>query len=86
MHNHFIVKSLELVRPGGLVAVLTSRYTMDATNPGARRAMGELADLVTAVRLPSRAHWRGSWRRPSPICWSSAGGNLMPSQLTLGGC
>lgn len=60
MHNHFIVKSLELVRPGGLVAVLTSRHTMDATNPGARRAMGELADLVTAFRLPSRAHWRAA--------------------------
>ncbi|WP_405027757.1 methyltransferase domain-containing protein [Mangrovibacter phragmitis] len=60
MHNHFIVKGLELVRPGGVVAVLTSRYTMDATNPSARRAMAELGDLVTAVRLPSKAHWRAA--------------------------
>lgn len=60
MHNHFIVKSLHLVRPGGVVAVLTSRFTMDATNPAARRAIGELADLVTAVRLPSGTHRRSA--------------------------
>lgn len=60
MHNHFIVKSLELTRPGGLVAVLTSRYTLDATNPSARRAMADLGDLATAVRLPSKAHWRAA--------------------------
>jgi hypothetical protein len=56
IHNHFIIKSLHLTRPGGLVAVLTSRYTMDATNPAARREMAELADLVAAVRLPAGAH------------------------------
>lgn len=56
IHNHFILKSLHLTRPGGLVAVLTSRYTMDAANPAARREMAELADLVAAVRLPSGAH------------------------------
>ena len=60
MHNHFLVKSLELVRPGGVVAMLTSRWTMDATNPSARRAINELADLVCAVRLPSKAHWRAA--------------------------
>lgn len=60
LHNYFIVKSLHLTRPGGLVAVLTSRYTMDAANPAARRAMGDLADLVGAVRLPSKAHWRAA--------------------------
>lgn len=58
MHNHFIVKSLNLVRPGGLVAVLTSRWTMDGTNPAARRAIMDRADLVGAVRLPSGAHER----------------------------
>ncbi len=58
MHNHFLVKSLELVRPGGMVVMLTSRWTMDATNPAARRAIEDLADLVGAVRLPSRTHWR----------------------------
>src|SRR5690606_18128421 len=42
MHNHFIVKSLQLTRPGGMVAVLTSSFTMDAVNPAARRDMNEL--------------------------------------------
>lgn len=60
MHNHFIVKSLALTRPGGLVAVLTSRYTMDAQNPAARRAMHELGDLVGAVRLPTGMHLRAA--------------------------
>ena len=58
MHNHFILKSLALTRPGGVAAVLTSRYTMDAQNPAARREINELADLVGAVRLPSGAHRR----------------------------
>lgn len=60
MHNHFILKSLRLTRPGGLVAVLTSHYTMDAQNPGARREMSLLADLVGAVRLPTGAHRRAA--------------------------
>ncbi len=58
MHNHFILKSLRLTRPGGMVAVLTSQYTMDAQNPGARREMALLADLVGAIRLPAGAHRR----------------------------
>ena len=60
IHNHFIIKSLHLVRPGGLVAVLTSRYTMDARNPAARREIAALADLVGAVRLPTGAHQRAA--------------------------
>ena len=60
IHNHFIIKSLRLTRPGGLVAVLTSRYTMDARNPAARREIAALADLVGAVRLPSGAHQRAA--------------------------
>jgi N12 class adenine-specific DNA methylase len=60
IHNHFIIKSLHLVRAGGLVAVLTSRYTMDARNPAARREIAALADLVGAVRLPSGAHQRAA--------------------------
>ncbi|OYO08831.1 helicase [Enemella evansiae] len=58
MHNHFILKSLRLTRPGGMVAVLTSQYTLDAQNPGARREMAMLADLVGAIRLPAGAHRR----------------------------
>ncbi|HEX5117835.1 MAG TPA: DEAD/DEAH box helicase family protein [Pseudonocardiaceae bacterium] len=60
IHNHFILKSLHLTKPGGGVAVLTSRYTLDAMNPGARREMAALADLVGAVRLPSGAHRRAA--------------------------
>ena len=46
--------------PGGLVAVVTSRYTMDARNPAARREIADLADLAGAVRLPSGAHQRAA--------------------------
>jgi N12 class adenine-specific DNA methylase len=60
IHNHFILKSLNLTRPGGFVAVITSRYTLDASNPAARREMAELADLVGAVRLPTGAHRRAA--------------------------
>ncbi len=60
MHNHFILKSLALTRPGGMVAVLTSSFTMDATNPAARREMNGMADLVGAVRLPTGAHRRAA--------------------------
>jgi hypothetical protein len=58
LHNHFIVKALSLVREGGLVAVLTSHYTMDAHNPAARRAIHRLGELLGAVRLPTGAHRR----------------------------
>lgn len=60
IHDHFVVKSLALVRPGGLVAVLTSRYTLDARNPAARREIAGLGDLVGAIRLPSGAHDRAA--------------------------
>jgi hypothetical protein len=58
LHNHFILKSLALTRPGGIVAVLTSRFTLDARDSGAREEMGAMADLVGAVRLPTGAHRR----------------------------
>lgn len=60
LHNYFLIKSLHLTRPGGLVVALTSRYTMDARNPAVRREIGSLADLVGAVRLPERAFARSS--------------------------
>jgi hypothetical protein len=56
IHNHFLVKALHLTRPGGLLAAITSRYTMDSTNPAARRELADLADLVFAVRLPEQTH------------------------------
>ncbi|MGO9901629.1 MAG: helicase, partial [Solirubrobacteraceae bacterium] len=58
IHNHFLLKSLALTKPGGIAVLLSSRYTLDSANPGARREMSELADLIGAVRLPSGAHRR----------------------------
>lgn len=60
IHNHFILKALRLTRPGGLVGLLSSRYTLDARNPAARREMAELADLLGALRLPEGAHRRAA--------------------------
>jgi hypothetical protein len=60
IHNHFIIKSLALTRPGGLAIVLSSRYTLDAGNPAARREISGLADLLGAIRLPSGAHRRAA--------------------------
>ncbi|MDG4784936.1 hypothetical protein O7626_03140 [Micromonospora sp. WMMD1102] len=55
IHDHFMIKGLHLLRPGGLMAVLTSHFSMDRANPAARREIASLADLVGAVRLPSGA-------------------------------
>ncbi len=55
IHNHFIHKSLALTRPGGYVAVLTSRYTLDAASTTARSMLADDADLVGALRLPDGA-------------------------------
>ncbi|MCQ9165485.1 helicase-related protein [Arthrobacter sp. STN4] len=60
MHNHFIIKSLDLTRPGGVVAVISSAFTLDAQNPAARREIYENADLLGAVRLPNGAHRRSA--------------------------
>ena len=56
LHNHFVVKSLQHTAPGGIVAVLSSRYLLDASNPAARQTMAELGDLLGAVRLPAGTH------------------------------
>lgn len=56
IHDHFIVKSLDLAKPGGIVSVITSSYTLDRTNPKARRLMAERGELVGALRLPTTAH------------------------------
>ena len=58
IHNHFIIKSLALTAPGGYVAVVTSRWTMDAESQRARQEMLTLGDFVGAVRLPSGAFSR----------------------------
>ncbi|MFF3710272.1 UvrD-helicase domain-containing protein [Streptomyces phaeochromogenes] len=58
IHNHFILKSLALTRPGGIVVLITSRYTLDGTDAAreAREQMAAVADLLGAVRLPSNSH------------------------------
>ncbi|MEW1657824.1 helicase-related protein [Streptomyces sp. NPDC093707] len=56
IHDTFILKSLAKVRPGGLVAIITSRFTLDNEDDTARRQMSHMADLVGAVRLPAGAH------------------------------
>ena len=60
IHNHFIIKSLDLVRPGGIAAFITSAYTMDGQNQAARAEMYAQADLIGAVRLPNSAHTRAA--------------------------
>ncbi len=60
MHDHFIIKSLNAVRPGGVAAVLTSSFTLDKLSPAARREMNAVADLIGAVRLPTGAHRRAA--------------------------
>jgi N12 class adenine-specific DNA methylase len=56
IHNHFIIKSLAATKPGGICALLTSRYTMDSKSTDARRRMAEMGDLIGAVRLPTGSH------------------------------
>ena len=55
IHNYFFAKALDQVRPGGVVAFVTSRYTMDAQNPSVRRYLAQRADLLGAIRLPNNA-------------------------------
>ncbi len=55
IHNHFIIKSLNLTQPGGYVALLTSAFTADSQRSDARKEMVDRADLISAVRLPSQA-------------------------------
>lgn len=55
IHNYFFAKALDQVRPGGVVAFVTSRYTMDSKNPEVRKYLAERADLLGAIRLPNNA-------------------------------
>lgn len=81
IHDYFIKKSVEAVRPGGIVAVLTSRYTLDKNSTATRRALAEQAELLGAVRLPAETFRRQAGtealsdilllrRRPEPIALS----------------
>ena len=55
IHNYFFAKAIDQVRPGGIVAFVTSRYTMDSKDSTARKHMAERADLLGAIRLPNSA-------------------------------
>ena len=55
IHNYFFAKALDQVRPGGVVAFVTSRYTMDAKDPTVRKYLAQRADLLGAIRLPNNA-------------------------------
>ena len=55
IHNYFFAKALEQVRPGGVVAFVTSRYTMDAKDSAARKYIAQRADFLGAIRLPNNA-------------------------------
>ena len=55
IHNYFFAKALDQVRPGGIVAFVTSRYTMDAKSPEVRKYLAQRAELLGAIRLPSNA-------------------------------
>lgn len=60
IHDYFIAKSLDLVRPGGVVAVITSSGTMDKQNESVRRYLANRADLLGAIRLPNNAFMRNA--------------------------
>ncbi|MCD7750481.1 MAG: SNF2-related protein [Lachnospiraceae bacterium] len=60
IHDYFIAKSLDLVRPGGVVAVVTSSGTMDKQNESVRRYLANRADLLGAIRLPNNAFMRNA--------------------------
>ena len=55
IHNYFFAKALDQVRPGGVVAFVTSRFTMDSKDSSARKYLAQRADLLGAVRLPNNA-------------------------------
>lgn len=60
IHDYFIAKSLDLVRPGGVVAVVTSSGTMDKKDSSVREYLANRADLVGAIRLPNNAFQRNA--------------------------
>jgi adenine-specific DNA methylase len=55
IHDYFLAKTLDVVRPGGVIAVITSRYTMDRADAAVRRHLSDGSILLGAVRLPNTA-------------------------------
>ncbi len=55
IHNYFFAKALDQVRPGGIVAFVTSRFTMDSKSTDVRKYLAQRAELLGAIRLPNNA-------------------------------
>ena len=55
IHNYFFAKTIDQIRPGGVIAFVTSRFTMDSKNSDARKYMAQRAELLGAIRLPNTA-------------------------------
>ncbi len=55
IHDYFLAKSLDKLRPGGILAAITSKYTMDKANPTNRKYLAQRAELIGAIRLPNNA-------------------------------
>ena len=55
VHDYFIAKTLDKIRPGGIAALITTKGTMDKANPNVRKYIAQRAELVGAVRLPNNA-------------------------------
>lgn len=60
IHDYFLAKSIDLVRPGGVVAVVTSSGTMDKQSPAVREYLANRAELLGAIRLPNNAFMRNA--------------------------
>ena len=74
LHDYFIARSVERLRPGGLAAFVTSRWTMDKVDGKARRHIAAMADLIGAVRLPEGAmHDRAERKSWSTSCSCKSG-------------
>ncbi|MDL2234650.1 hypothetical protein LJC07_00660 [Christensenellaceae bacterium OttesenSCG-928-L17] len=76
IHDYFFAKTLDQVRPGGVIAFITSRYTMDKKSPQVRRYMAERADLLGAIRLPNNAF------KANPSGWVYAPKACLPCRTT----
>ncbi len=55
IHDYFFAKTLDKVRPGGIIAFITSKGTLDKRNPAVRKYIAKRADLIGAIRLPNNA-------------------------------
>ena len=88
IHDYFLAKSLDKLRPGGVMALITSRYTMDKQDSAIRRYLDDRADLVAAIRLPEygvqgeRGH--GSHNRHPHSCANAQPGEP-PARRIVGG-